>query len=253
MYTPLLFLLLFPQLSTLVLPMSSFSTTVTTQSQSPTPPERRIICHFDINKCIIICDPVKGYTMEDSLNSILTEVIWGEVDSSIPIDNPDAWRIISNRPSTSAPKPGAVTFSHYLECLSGLPRSRRSPLVRGFTSKGGKGENCRSALEELRRAMTVPDMERGISEETYQFVRNGHYFILPSFFNFINEMHRRALNFKVVFRTFGTDLSEICKEMNLFFSGKHALFSPLSTEMQKYRLHLPTDSMQIRRCISSLP
>ena len=39
---------------------------------------------------------------------------------------------------------------------------------------------------------------------------------MPSFFRLLKELHRRKVDFKIVFRTFGTDLAKISCELNLF-------------------------------------
>ena len=118
--------------------------------------DRRLVIHMDINKCIIMQDPVKGFSIDDSLNSILSEVIWGEIDASLPEDEVDRWRLISTEPSVVPPTATAISYSSFLETKTKLQRAARRPLIRGFTNKGGKGEGCSSAFERLRRAMTIP-------------------------------------------------------------------------------------------------
>ena len=118
--------------------------------------------HMDINKCIIIQDPVKGFSIDDSLNSILSEVIWGEIDDSLRDDEVDRWCLISPEPSILPPTPTAISYSSFLETKTNLQRAARRALIRGFTKKGGKGEACRDAFHRLKRAMTIP----GINDES---------------------------------------------------------------------------------------
>lgn len=118
--------------------------------------DKRLVIHMDINKCIIIQDPVKGFSIDDSLNSILSEVIWGEIDPSLPGDELDRWRLISTEPSIVPPTATAISYASFLETKTNLQRAARRPLIRGFTGKGGKGEGCMSAFERLKRAMTIP-------------------------------------------------------------------------------------------------
>lgn len=54
---------------------------------------------------------------------------------------------------------------------------------------------------------------------------NGEYFrILPSFFNTIIKLAEEKRDIKIVFRTFGSDLAEIIKEMNDFCTGNHPCY-----------------------------
>ena len=117
--------------------------------------------HMDINKCIIIQDPVKGFSIDDSLNSILSEVVWGEIDASLPDDEVDRWRLISAEPSVVPPSATAISYSSFLETRTNLQRAARRPLIRGFTKKGGKGEACIDAFQRLKRAMTIPGINYG--------------------------------------------------------------------------------------------
>ena len=118
--------------------------------------DRRLVIHMDINKCIIIQDPVKGFSIDDSLNSILSEVIWGEIDESKSEDDLDRWRLLSTEPSVIPPTPTAISYSSFLETKTTLQRAARRPLIRGFVAKGGKGEACIDAFRRLKAAMTIP-------------------------------------------------------------------------------------------------
>jgi len=100
-------------------------------------------------------------------------------------------------------------------------------------------------------------------------------FLLPSFFRLIRELRARKYDFKIVFRTFGSDLAEVssnqlmyspsikydilycmvlqvAEELNLFCSGAHPLYPPLEDDAgalvgAEYRMSLPEDSLKMIR------
>ena len=86
-------------------------------------PPRKLVLHFDINKTIIMSDPVSNISIDHMLNSLLCESIWGIVDvSNVDSNNSngvngqqmddqekkhkcalDAWKMCSTVPSPSPP------------------------------------------------------------------------------------------------------------------------------------------------------
>ena len=55
-------------------------------------------------------------------------------------------------------------------------------------------------------------------------LQSGHYHIIPSFFKLISYFHENDINFRIIFRTFGTDIEKVKDEFNLYCRGKHPLF-----------------------------
>ena len=100
--------------------------------------DRTLVLHFDLNKCIIMCDPVKGFTLDDTINSMLAECVWGRIDSSLPENDLNRWKLLSPIPTSTVPEPGAISYTHFLENETNLKRTQRKPLIKGFTDAGGK-------------------------------------------------------------------------------------------------------------------
>ena len=73
--------------------------------------------HFDINKTVIISDPVANIAQDDMLNSLLSECVWGD----ITITNQEKadektftlsdWKLRSPIPSQTPPAPGKRVIS----------------------------------------------------------------------------------------------------------------------------------------------
>lgn len=57
-----------------------------------------------------------------------------------------------------------------------------------------------------------------------------HCSIVPSFLCLIATLHRRNIDFKIVFRSFGKDIPHIANEFNLFCIGEHPLTSQFSND-----------------------
>ena len=76
-------------------------------------PPRKLVLHFDINKTIIMSDPVSNISIDHMLNSLLCESIWGVVDVGTHDTSDeakkqnkwalDAWKMCSTVPSPAPP------------------------------------------------------------------------------------------------------------------------------------------------------
>lgn len=81
----------------------------------------RLLLHFDVNKTIVIADPVSGITMEKMVNSLLSECVWGSVD-----EKAKTWSCVSAEPSTSPPASSSasasttmtMTYGRFLETVA---------------------------------------------------------------------------------------------------------------------------------------
>jgi hypothetical protein len=157
----------------------------------------RLVLHFDINKTIIMSDPVSNIGVDKMLNSLLSECTWGvpTQSQSLPhsqslslsqpqtgvhqtqgqgddeLWHPEDWKLCSSEPSDVSPVPSAVTYGEFLEnyCTKTVTRDQRKALKTAFTAQGGAGEHCVGTLQRLREAMTIPaevcvDNEKYISD-----------------------------------------------------------------------------------------
>ena len=178
------------------------------------------ILHFDINKTLIVSD--KGIPTEKMVNSILSESIWGYVSKLAPPYDLTDWVIYSPSASTCAPEPGLVTFSDFVEFYMLAERSKKKELKCNFVTNG-PGHSCLSLFNRIMLGLTIPSHLRASCKQ-YEFLTNDKYFILPSFFRLLQKLEGQNLNYRIVFRSFGSDIESVKSEYNLFFDGLHPIF-----------------------------
>lgn len=193
--------------------------------------EKRLILHFDINKSILISDGAVGIKMDSMVNSIISECIWGKI-STTSNKFGHYWEMISNIPSHLPPQEALVndcyvTFGDYLErhvashpdfseakdnfCIT---RDKKKTLKETFTHRDCVGETCKDAYHKLLSALQY--------ECTEDSNKIKHHHIIPSFFHMLAELtKRRDIMFKIIFRTFGNDISSVADDLNLFCEGRH--------------------------------
>jgi len=67
-------------------------------------------------------------------------------------------------------------------------------------------------------ANAIPEEpEGGKDKETVDFkdmLKNGRYYLIPSFFYLLRQLKKAKRDFSIVFRTFGTDLPALVSEFN---------------------------------------
>ncbi|KAL6060369.1 GST N-terminal domain-containing protein [Balamuthia mandrillaris] len=187
-------------------------------------PPPTLVLHFDINKTIVIADPVAGRTTEDMLNSIIAEVAWGKVDPETGV-----WRPVSETLNLEKPAEADVGSYHdYVEQLHPFPeevegesaeeraarvrelKRKRHDLTRKFTLEGSPGQAFRKYYDNLFQSLAA--------EEGKQ-----HY-IIPAFFELILHLVMLKQPFLIVFRSFGTDLEKVVEEFNKFCEGQHPFY-----------------------------
>lgn len=162
-------------------------------------------------------DPASNVSLNGMLNSIISESTWGHLNiseelqhsSNLPVDS---WVIVSSFPTRDPPTDGLISFGEFLETRTALSRLERKALKTTFTESGMVGERFRSYFDELMSRMT-----------TEQSLRS-HY-ILPSFYHFLSTLNERGVDYRVIFRTFGTDALEVAEDYNSFCLGQHSTHS----------------------------
>eukprot|EP00736_Rhodelphis_marinus_P013817 Rmarinus@m.22297 len=188
----------------------------------------RLILHFDINKTIVMLDPVGGKTLDDMINSLLSECAWGKVSAM-------KWTPTSPAiPSFTPPDEGLRSYGEFVEDI--LHRSegtleerkqakeKRRILKASFTAQGAPGEMYRDHFHRLRRCLSLPHSCLDAMKSVLHTAEAGTYFLIPAFFTVLNALVAAKRDFRVVFRTFGTDLDDVIEEMNLFCEGKHPAY-----------------------------
>lgn len=178
-------------------------------------------------------DPAANVSMRGMLNSIISESVWGSI---VPPNNnnndseekqttclpPECWEMYSPIPSRNPPEEHLISYGEFLETKTSLTRHERKLLKTTFTEPGNIGEQCREAYERCLRHLCPPTTE-------------SCYHILPSFFRLLLTLHERGLEYRIIFRTFGSDTKVVVEEYNLFCEGKHPLF-PHSIDMSQHTL-----------------
>lgn len=185
---------------------------------------RHLVLHMDINKTIIQVDLAGGRTLEDVLNSNVAANVLGEVDSEgkcwkplyIPVEGTDA------EPSPVSLS-GLVTYDAFIDRLycepagmQDLPKAERDALwkkisglrreaCKKFTYPGEVGHQYAHLVEKQRSALH----------------ENGSFSIIPSFFNFVNDLSDMNWPFTLIFRTFGSDMGSVLEEWKTFVEGNH--------------------------------
>lgn len=231
----LMILMVFSLGSKLLLSAEAAPLEADTASEKP-----HLVLHFDINKTVILLDPVSGQTAENILQSALSECTWGRVVESEA--GKKTWELAHAEPSSEKPAAGLVTYSDFLEYglfkLMGVPeggeseeekalrkaenkkrKKEKKTYKKKFTYEGEPGQVLHPYYEKLQEALSLSEGESTL------FEGRDYYFVLPSFFKLINHLLETDRSFSIVFRTFGTDVEEVTKEFYAFLQGNHPLAS----------------------------
>lgn len=186
---------------------------------------RRYIFHFDIRNTVLVADSVTNVSIEESLNSYLTSVAWGTVDSTN-----GRWTWCHDEPSLDKPQSNAVSYYKYLE--SKIVRTPFDRLqfrkVTGNFTDTEIGRRFKSVYEKYIALLVYPH-----PYHPYLCMKGSHsdkfyHYLLPSFVNFLCYLAKNDLDYKVVFRTFGMDAPTVLKSVQLVTEGSHPAF-PVST------------------------
>lgn len=217
-----------------------------------------LILHFDINKTIIVSDASTNRGMQSSLHSLMSEVCWGQFDSSIAkMDRTaDNWTPVLNAPSVSPPSEDAVTFGTYLEDHTLISKAERRRLKTNFALPGEIGHRYESYVQELQNKLSCSplihdhsgvDAGKSLGENADSPSPARSHFILPSFFNLLDYLFSddvlSTINWRIVFRSFGTDTTDVMQEINHYLNGNHPAFKPTNlATASRYCITLPHDS-----------
>ena len=137
----------------------------------------RVIIHCDINKTIIMSDNVSNFDIEKTLNSLLSECIWGRIkhgkkseennEEKDIIYTLDDWEIISTIPSSNPPEIDSITFGEYLEkyMMKFMTRDEMKKYKSTFTQNGNIGETCRDSYQKIFDALQFNIKINGNDEE----------------------------------------------------------------------------------------
>lgn len=196
--------------------------------------------HFDINKTMIMCDPVKGVQCDDMVNSFLSEACYGSwAETQVVPADVEAKRALAGtwrmqRGPTTEAEPGLITYADLLEDILKLDKAELQVMKNRFAQAGEPGESVHQKYLDLQDKLRLPD---GIAlHDAPAAVGLGRYFIIPSFFLLMLSLEAAGRDFRIVFRTFGSDIQDVVKEFNLFCEGVHPCFKDVPTSMRRFAL-----------------
>ena len=228
----------------------------------------KTIIHFDLNRTVLMSDAAGGRGMEDTLNYLLSEVVWGKVSEV-------GWRPEPNitptsvRPNTTPPL--LINYKKFVDhqfpyiqdgtdavpegyesasTFNKVAKKQRKDLHGTFTNADQPGSSLHSSLHKLLEHMsfdqasqkqalrTAAIIEPGLLADTW---RQGRHFLLPSFLYFLVHLQSNEElmdSVRIVYRTFGNDLLEVKKELDVMSSGNHPLMPGFFLD-KRLTIHAP--------------
>lgn len=191
---------------------------------STAPPKARLCIHFDINKTMIMSDVVSGRSLDETLSSLLSECTWGLCEPKPLAERSAAdWVVCHSAPENVAPVEGAITLGTYLEDHTLTPKKEQTRIKRAFTSEGNLGHQFLPYQKKLKEALLIDPI---VDVSDLHYLSSRCYHIIPSFFRLVEYLAEQHFEFSILFRTFGSDIANVCDEFNLFCSGKHPAYVP---------------------------
>jgi len=191
-----------------------------------------------------MCDPVKGVGYEEQLNVVLSEACWGKWDDAGADAAVDAaskrraamtWRL--EKGPTAEAQAGLVTYADLLEEVLHVEKKELQALKNTFTQPGQPGESVRGVYDDLKASLLLPS---GTSlRDAPPIVGEGSHFLIPSFLNLVLKLQQDGRDFRIIFRTFGTDGANVLKQFNLFCSGGHPSYPDVPPDLSKWAVRTP--------------
>jgi len=207
---------------------------------------RPLILHFDINKTIIMCDPVKGVDCDAMINGFLSEACWGSWahTDSVPADADEKLRLSKSWVFERGPcievQDGLITYSDLLEVALKMEKRVVQSLKSNFTEDGGPGVRAREDYQDLQRRLFLPDGIR--LPHVPESIGCKRYFIVPAFFNMLLDLEEQGRDARVVFRTFGSDTQDVIAELNAFCDGAHPCYPNVPATLGRFKVDLSRHS-----------
>ncbi|KAE9332979.1 hypothetical protein PF008_g14672 [Phytophthora fragariae] len=202
-----------------------------------------VLLYFDVNKTMIMHDPVQGKTLPHILNDLLTERAFGRVVDASDGDTAWVWDGEKALHAASEMREGTdsrVSYGSFLRAkfpLSEDPpvakhnKRMRKVLRQDFTTNGNPGEGLASEHEELLQHLLLPDTAASEAQlENVGLHESPYCFIVPAFFRLMEYLQKNEVKYNLIFRTFGDDLHRVAQEFNSFCEGRHPCF-PLEKPM----------------------
>ena len=214
-----------------------------------------LVLHVDLNRTCLMSDSSGNRSMEDTLNYLLSEVSYGSRCAASGWAPKSAAQPSSVKPESSslinvsyktfvdqkypfasdkAGSPAAVE-------LNRAAKAARQIAQNTFTHRGQPGELHAPTFNALLARMHFPETRKsaavaasttlapGLLADTWAV---GRYFLLPSYLELLLHLQESHLldQVRIVYRTYGQDLEEVAKELDMFAAGQHPLFPEKSLD-----------------------
>ncbi|KAF1319687.1 hypothetical protein FI667_g12942, partial [Globisporangium splendens] len=142
-----------------------------------------------------------------------------------------------------------------IKALNKAAKKQRTALQSAFTGGDGPGARVRGSFHEVMDKLHFPEgRQREAAKQLASTLptsrlqeawSEGKYYLLPSFMQFLSFLTSTDKTdkyaFKLVFRTFGDDIPEVAKELELLVDGKHP-FYPAGTKLpESFKLDVSGD------------
>ncbi|KAG7395801.1 hypothetical protein PHYBOEH_003168 [Phytophthora boehmeriae] len=200
-----------------------------------------VLLYFDVNKTLIMHDPVQGKALVHILNDLLTERAYGRVVKGQ--DGATEWLWDGQKALKERAEPieaDLTSYGAFLRAkfpLSSDPKTakqhkhKRKVLRQDFTALGNPGEGLEDEHRELLQHLLLPRTTASEAQmEEVGLAESPHCFVVPAFFRLLQHLQEQKVKFNLIFRTFGDDLHRVAQEFNSFCEGRHPCF-PLATPM----------------------
>jgi len=183
-------------------------------NSSPPPPPTSLshnltplILHFDINETILIGDEAGGDTREESLHKILAKSAFVQLPSdTIPTHWWDGTPIDDNENSDSPP-----LYTGWEWPIGCIPyyRTCYKKLAKSFVQ--GHGRPYQSLYDKMQTILSLQD----------ETLPSGMSHMLPAMFYTLQVLTERKEPFRLVLRSFGSDIEQVANAIAMFAQGKH--------------------------------
>lgn len=220
------------------LPGSSSKDAVPTSTSSVQPkiPPIQLVLHFDINETILLGDEAGGDSRHDSVQKMLAKSAFCQLPTT----------------TTSSPTSGSPQWEDTLQASpthwwDGQVMGRETslpPLYTGWAWPPGCCPYYRTAYKKYSKKFVdehhgkiykslLEECERELAKNT----ASNH--ILPAFYHTLESLVKQNADFRLVFRTFGSDIQEIAQVVTDFAQGKH----PDYPDFKCSQLELPQERL----------
>ncbi|KAF1790312.1 hypothetical protein GQ600_18223 [Phytophthora cactorum] len=206
-------------------------------------------------------DAAGGRTMENTVDYLLSECSWGYVNPNRPsewICVSGASSIEPPAAETNGHK--LITYKQFVDdahpyqslaaaqgrdidqikAVNKAAKKKRTALQSAFTGgEDAPGRRVRDSFKEVMEKLHFPwekqreaakqlaaTMPKSRLQEAWS---EGRYYLLPSFLQFLSylsspKVTEKEMDVKLVFRTFGDDIVEVARELDLLVDGQHPRF-----------------------------